>query len=448
MSQAFEVNFDGIVGLSHHYGGLSYGNVASLLNQQIPSNPKAAALQGLEKMKLLLDLGLKQAVLPPQERPFLPMLRRIGFKGTDQIIIEEASQNYPEIYYSCCSAASMWTANAATISPSADSKDNKVHITPANLSDKFHRAQEYTTTQKILKLIFADSGHFHVHPGCPAGIHFSDEGAANHNRFCLEHGSEGLQVFIYGKKSLIKNSLQSQKYPARQSLEASQAIFRNHLVKNAYFIQQNPKAIDAGVFHNDVISLANQNVFLYHEEAFVETDRHIFEIQNLFYQNCNAHLIPIKVKNTQISLEDAVKTYLFNSQLVTLPNSTMCLIAPKECEKHPQVYELIQHFIQESHNPIKQAYFLDLHQSMANGGGPACLRLRVVLNETEINKIHPHVLFTEKLYLELKQWIEKHYRDYLVLKDLADPKFYEESKLALNELTKILHLGNFYDFQN
>lgn len=60
----YEVNFDGLVGLTHHYAGLSFGNEASTRHQNTLSNPRLAAKQGLLKMKALADLGYKQGVLP------------------------------------------------------------------------------------------------------------------------------------------------------------------------------------------------------------------------------------------------------------------------------------------------------------------------------------------------------------------------------------------------
>ena len=59
----FEANFDGLVGPTHNYAGLSVGNVASLNNAKNTSNPKQAAKQGLAKMKALADLGMVQGVL-------------------------------------------------------------------------------------------------------------------------------------------------------------------------------------------------------------------------------------------------------------------------------------------------------------------------------------------------------------------------------------------------
>ncbi|TWY25023.1 N-succinylarginine dihydrolase, partial [Serratia marcescens] len=128
----YEVNFDGLVGPTHHYAGLSFGNEASTQHQNSVSNPKLAAKQGLLKMKALADLGFQQGVLPPQERPHLPMLRRLGFSGSDEAVLAQAMRQSPRLLSALSSASCMWTANAATVSPSADSADGKVHFTAAN----------------------------------------------------------------------------------------------------------------------------------------------------------------------------------------------------------------------------------------------------------------------------------------------------------------------------
>ena len=146
-----EANFDGLVGPTHNYAGLSAGNNASTSNAGGASNPKEAALQGLQKMKALQDLGLVQGVLPPQERPDLHTLRKLGFSGSDVQVLASAAKQAPLQLAACCSASSMWTANAATVSPSADCSDKRIHFTPANLNGMFHRSIEHETTGRSLK---------------------------------------------------------------------------------------------------------------------------------------------------------------------------------------------------------------------------------------------------------------------------------------------------------
>jgi succinylarginine dihydrolase len=449
MKQAFEVNFDGIVGPTHNYSGLSYGNTASQMNQNKISNPKEAALQGLEKMKFLLDQGLKQAVIPPQERPFLPILRNLGFSGNDQTIIKNAYRQAPELLIAASSAAAMWTANAATVSPSADSQDALIHFTPANLSSKFHRSIEAETTSSILKAIFNNPKYFIHHASLPSGTYFADEGAANHTRFCQSHERPGIQLFVFGRYSFNSSIISPKIFPARQTYEASLAISMLHALneQKIIFVQQHPDAIDAGAFHNDVVSVGNENVFLFHEHAFVNKHNLLEEIRKKTDQKCHTEMIFLEVKAKDISLQDAIFSYLFNSQLITTSDDSMMILSPVECSENPRIHEYIGNIISSKENPINTVHFLDLKQSMQNGGGPACLRLRVVMTNEEIIAANQGVFLTEKLYLQLKKWIHSHYRDRLQPEDLNDPILYKEGKIALDELTKILKIGSIYSFQ-
>jgi len=445
---ASEVNFDGIVGPTHFYGGYSYGNIASMEHQHQQSNPKQAALQGLEKMKLLYDLGIKQAVFPPQERPEVHLFRRLGFTGTDNQILSAAIKEAPALFFQACSSSSMWAANAATVCPSIDSRDNRVHLTAANLSSHFHRSIEASTTFHVLKAIFSGEDRFEIHPPLPFGSHFCDEGAANHTRLCPAHHLPGIHLFTYGRRAL-ENDITSRKFPARQSLEASQAISRLHLIQKdrLLFVQQNPAAIEGGVFHNDVISLGNESLFLYHEEAFCNTPKVIDKLQQLFDKLTNQSLCCIKVSNNELTLKEAVQSYFFNSQIVTLPDRTMNLIAPIECLSTPPAKALLESLASDPNLPISAIHYVDLRQSMQNGGGPACLRLRIVLTSEELKGTNPQIFLTDTLYLKLKTWIKKHYRDRLLQQDLLDPSFIRANQIALDELTQLLNLGSLYSFQ-
>lgn len=445
--QGYELNLDGIVGPTHNYSGLSYGNVASMSHQQAISNPREAALQGLEKMKVLAGWGLKQGVLPPQERPHIATLRTLGFSGDPSDLLAHAMQKDPEILFNCCSASAMWAANAATIT--RDSIDKHVHITPANLVFNFHRSLETETTARVLKTIFHNSLYFTHHPPLPASPQLADEGAANHTRFCKRYDGIGIELFVFGRHGFRENALAPQKFPARQCYEASQAIARRHQLypERVIYAQQNPRAIDAGVFHNDVIAVGNQNVFLYHEAAYIGSESLIDQIRQKVRDYCDTEMVFIKIPERRVSLKDAVSTYLFNSQIVTDQEGTMRMIAPMECRTTPAVLEVLNEIVANYENPIKDVFYTNLMQSMSNGGGPACLRIRVPLNENEFSSILPDILYTERLHTKLETWIKKHYRDRLSPNDLSDPKLLEESQAALDELTKILNLGSIYSFQ-
>ncbi|TEW54149.1 N-succinylarginine dihydrolase [Psychromonas sp. RZ22] len=443
---AYEVNFDGLVGLTHNYAGLSFGNVASTSNKNTAANPKLAALQGLEKMKTLADMGFQQGVIPPQERPCIDTLRQLGFSGDDTNVLTQAAKKAPHLLTTVSSASSMWVANAATVSPSADSADGKVHFTVSNLNNKFHRAIEEQTTSNVLKSIFADKQYFSHHQALPQQSIMGDEGAANHNRLCADYGQSGVEVFVYGKQ-VYGGTVEPQQYPARQTREASEAIARLHQLdqEKTVFIQQNPSVIDQGVFHNDVISVSNGNVLFHHQEAFLNQQSAFTEIQQKL-QKLGSQFMPIEVPSNKVSVNDAVTTYLFNSQLLTKTNGKMLIIVPEESRSNPRVWTYLQELIQ-GNNPIDEVRVFDLRESMANGGGPACLRLRVVLNEHELKATNQQSLMNETLYQSLQHWVNKHYRDRLVEADLADPQLLLENRIALDELTKIMNLGSIYSFQ-
>ncbi len=445
--KSFEVNFDGLVGPTHNYGGLSFGNVASQSNSQQGSNPREAARQGLAKMKALADMGFKQGVLAPQERPDVAALRRLGFTGSDAEVIQRAAKEAMPLLVASCSASSMWVANAATVSPSADTADGRVHFTAANLNCKYHRSIEHPTTSRVLGAMFANQQHFAHHAALPAVAQFGDEGAANHTRFCRAYGEPGVEFFVFGRSAFDGRYPAPQKYPARQTLEASQAVARLHGLSDdgVVYAQQNPAVIDQGVFHNDVIAVGNGEVLFYHEDAFLETDRVLAELKDKLARR-GGEFKAVCVPRAQVTVEDAVRSYLFNSQLLSRDDGSMLLVVPEECRNNERVWAYLSALTGQG-GAISEVRVFDLKQSMQNGGGPACLRLRVALNETELAAVNPGVIMTAPLYDTLTQWVDKHYRDRLVESDLADPQLLVECRSALDELTRILHLGSVYPFQ-
>jgi succinylarginine dihydrolase len=441
----FEVNFDGLVGPTHNYAGLSFGNVASLNNANAVSSPKQAAKQGLAKAKALSDMGMMQGVLAPQERPDINALRRLGFSGSDARVLESAAKQSREIFLACCSASSMWTANAATVSPSADTADGRVHFTPANLTNKFHRSLEPQVTGNILRGTFANDTYFAHHQHLPDNEHFGDEGAANHTRLCSDYNQAGVELFVYGRHAFDPSKPAPTKYPARQTLEACQAVARLHGLRDegVVYMQQNPDVIDQGVFHNDVIAVGNQNVLFFHEQAFHEKEKGFAELQRKFGEK---PLHFIEVPTAQVSVQDAVKTYLFNTQIITLPNGEMTIIAPTDCAENDSVKAYLDNLITLD-TPIKSVNYFDVKQSMRNGGGPACLRLRVAMSEEELNGVNQSTLINDAQFARLNAWIDKHYRDELSEDDLRDPQLLNESRTALDELTQLLQIGSVYPFQ-
>ncbi len=436
-----EANFDGLVGPTHNYSGLAFGNVASEKNASLASNPRAAALQGVEKMRLLHSLGLPQGIFPPQPRPALRWLAALGFTGGVREVMARVSNEAPELLPYCYSSSGMWAANAATITPSCDSADGTMHITPANLTSTPHRALESRFTSKFLARIFSGDAFTH-HAPLPPGPLTPDEGAANHTALRALGAKQYLHIFVYGRDAARK-SAEPSRFPARQTLQASQAVARLHALppEQTIFLQQSPVAIDAGVFHNDVISVGHENVLLYHARAFADSEAAIRSIAEK--QPSNSWYF-LRVEEQELALPDVVASYLFNSQLVTIPGGDMALIAPKECEENPAVAAIIRRWI-EGNNPLARTYFMDLKQSMRNGGGPACLRLRVPLSRDEWDSVNDGVKWSEPLYDTLKEFITKRYRDRLTPDDLKDPDFAVEVLEVLEELSDIFGMEGLYD---
>jgi succinylarginine dihydrolase len=445
MRDAREFNFDGLVGPSHNYAGLSFGNVASFSNVRSSSNPRQAALQGLAKMRELAARGFAQAVMPPQGRPNFRLLRSLGFSGTDADVLARAYREAPVILACAWSAAPMWTANAATVSPSADSLDGRVHFTAANLNNKLHRSEEHVQATRTLRAIFGNSEHFMVHDPLPSVPAFADEGAANHTRFAASHGAAGVEFFVYGRVEFDPSAPAPKKYPARQTLEASQAIARLHGLDPArtVFASQNPDVIDQGVFHNDVIAVGNGNVLFYHEQAFADEAGTLDALRRALAV-AGTELHPVRVATSQVAVGDAVASYLFNSQLLSKADGRMALVVPHECRENAAVADYLAGLL-AGRGAIDELIEFDLRQSMRNGGGPACLRLRVALTDAEAAAMHQGVIMTETLYAQLVAWVERHYRDRIETQDLMDPQLALECAAALEELTRILGLPGLYD---
>ena len=391
-----EINFDGLIGPSHNYAGLSHGNLASANNAGAASYPRAAALQGIEKMRTNLRLGLTQGIFVPQWRPDGRWLNALGTN------ISEAE---PHIRAAAMSASSMWAANAATVSPGPDTADRRTHLTVANLVTMPHRSHEWQQTLTQLQVAFSDKSAFAVHPPIPAP--FGDEGAANHMRLCDRQSDQGVEIFVYGQLG--------GPYPARQHVEASKAVARLHGLDPArtLFVMQSQEAIAAGAFHNDVVAVANEGLLFAHEQAFADKDRFYTQLRALF-----PAVQIIEVPARAISLTDAIQSYLFNAQLVTMPNGGMALVLPAEAKAIRSVWGWLENLV-AGNGPIRELFPVDVRQSMANGGGPACLRLRVVADPANID---PRFLVNEAKLDAIANIVERSWPEEIIATDLADTR--------------------------
>ncbi len=412
---ATEINFDGLIGPTHNYAGLSSGNLASLGNAGAVARPRAAALQGLAKMRRLMDLGVDQGFFPPPLRPATGILRTVGFAGDDAEVLTSAAQADSQLFRAACSASSMWTANAATVVAGADSGDGRLHLVTANLASMLHRSVEADDTYRLLCSVFPDECHFMVHGPLPLGAHFGDEGAANHMRLATGHGATGLNVFVHGKP-------RGGRFPERQALRASQAVARlaGLTEERAIFALQAGEAVDAGAFHNDVVAVANQTVLMTHPEAFEKTDD--------LYATIREHVPGATIIEVEdVSLADAVSTYLFNSQIVTLPGGEMALILPAEVRENEGVWSALQTALGRS-GAIERVEVVDVRESMRNGGGPACLRLRVPVSPAARAAIHPGYLLTAKLWDQLAALVERHWPEAVAPGDLLNPDLWATAR--------------------
>ena len=409
-----EINFDGIVGPSHNYAGLSFGNLASTRNAGHVSQPRAAALQGIEKMRSNLRLGLTQGIFLPHPRPNRDWLAELG---TD---VDHAE---PALAANALSASAMWAANAATVSPAPDTADGKCHLTVANLRTMPHRSHEWPATLAQLELAFSDSA-FSVHGPVPPA--FGDEGAANHMRLAPAHGEPGIEIFVYG--------VSGGAFPARQHIEASKAIARRHALdpQRTIFAEQSEEAIAAGAFHNDVVAVANERVLFAHEKAFADRDALVAELTAKLPE-----FELVEVPDAEVPLADAIKSYLFNAQLVTPPDGAMTLVAPTECRDTPSVAAWIERHL-ASNGAIRRVNFVDVRQSMANGGGPACLRLRVACDPATVD---PRFLVDEAKLDRLSAVIAEHWPEEIATDAIQSPALIADIERARARLLDALGLA-------
>ena len=412
-----EINFDGLIGPSHNYAGLSPGNLAATRNAGGIAHPRAAALQGIAKMRANLDLGLAQGILLPHPRPDHGWLGRLATSYADAPRHLQAQ---------AVSASAMWAANAATVSPAPDTRDGRCHLTVANLGTMPHRSHEWPATLAQLRLAFAHDA-FVVHPPIP--LPFGDEGAANHMRLCTTHDAAGVEIFVYGEAG--------GPFPARQHREASEAVARAHQLDPArtLFVRQSDVAIAAGAFHNDVVAVANGTVLFTHEHAFADSERVYADLRRLM-----PGVEIVEVPAARVSLADAVSSYLFNAQLVSL-DTGMALILPEEARANAAVWGWLQEHV-AGNGPIRRLGVVDVRESMANGGGPACLRLRVVADPATID---PRFLVDHASLDRIAAIVTQHWPDHIAPSDIGDPAFVRRIETARAALLESLDLVELID---
>ena len=432
-------NLHCLVSPTHHFGGLSIGNTASMCHEGQVSSPKKAALDSLNKIKYLHELGIPQIILPPHERPDIGFLRKMGFIGTPKHILETAFLEAPELLSIACSSAAMWTIDTVPVTPASDTRDGRVHMTPANLISFPHRAIEAAFTTKLLRQTFKDPSYFAIHDPLPG--YMPDEGMANVLRLAHSLNAPANYAFIHSPKGVHTGI-------GRQSKLAFQHIARHHgLAHNRVrYYSQNHTAIQAGVFHNDVISFSCPGGLFTHESAFAQTvtAEHMHAVYSYHHQE---PLFVSIIPQSRLSLDVAVRSYIFNSQAVPCPDGRIVLIVPSMCMQHSEVMAVIQEWVDTPLCPITEFKVMDLSESMANGGGPACLRLPVILENAALNTVPTGQLYNLKMDTGAADYPTLYPDSLLPLKDLSHGRFYDDCCVALDAISSCLELGSIYQFQ-
>jgi len=413
-----DLNFDGFPGPTHHFGGLGYGNMASKASALSSSSPRRAALQAIEKMKMMVDMGVIQGILPPHPRPYMPLL---------------AEFKHPIIVRVANSSSFMWAANAATVTAAPDAADGRIHFTPANLVSNLHRSIEASLTTQILGAIFHDTRYFKVHSALPAA--FPDEGAANWTRLQRNDGT-AVSLAVYGRSIRAPDELPHHIVP-RQSKEALELIADRHGMgpDSVVFLKQSPQIVDQGVFHNDVIATGHGDLMIMHEAAYDAPSMHLLD--------CVHGIRRLVVSNDELSVPDAVESYWFNSQIVRDGAGRCVMIAPERCMKLPHIERLTARVIAAGIDDVR---FVSLSESLANGGGPACVRLRVPISHDMLAAIPSAVIMTQSRLNTLTQCVMRWYPEALNVSELAT--VHQNTLHGLRELWEILGMGKLFDLGN
>jgi succinylarginine dihydrolase len=193
-----------------------------------------------------------------------------------------------------------------------------------------------------------------------------------------------------------------------------------------------------------VVAVSNGATLIFHEDACDDADAVIEALRRKLAAR-GAELLAAAARREALSLSEAVASYVFNSQLVTLPDGAAALIAPAEAEASPRARAFVAEAM--AAGAFREVHYVDVRESMRNGGGPACLRLRVVLTGAERAALAGATLMDEARLDAVEALVRAHYRDRLDPADLVDPQLLEESRTFLDRLSALLGLGAIHDFQ-
>ena len=441
-----EVNIDGMIGPSHHFGGLGVENKASELNRSQASSPRSAALQGLAKMELLASYGIPQFYLPPPVRPAWKWLESLGYCGDKACVLRDCYQEQPTLLSAAYSSAFMWTANAASVSCGSDTRSKRAKIKLANLNANLHRSIEESERLPQLERMFEAVEHVDVLRGLSSSRPLSDEGAANVMRFFSRVGAGGVYAFVYGNEAAESRESEDNSKKAdgkrrrqpRQTRMASAMVARSLDLEpgDCFLIQQTSDAIDAGVFHNDVIATSHENLLFYHELAFHNSEEAVAGIKKRFLEKTGEKLEACLVESSDLRLDDAVDTYLFNSQICTDIDGGWRMFVPENCNQSESVQRTLER-LQAQYPRLVSIDYCPLAESMRNGGGPACLRLRISLTPSQIDQIPASMRISLSTLSQLRKLVETEYPEKVEPSDFVNPDFAEQCERISLQIARL-----------
>ena len=366
-----QVFIDCMPGPTNHFGGHAFGNMASMTAKGQHSNPKKAALEWIEKINKLKKIGAYQLILPPHRRPLAHYLKHPQ--------LNELSSGF------------IWMANAGHFIPNSDTSKRYHQFIPANMNATYHRKYEHMFNTYWIKQILKNIPHQLHGP-----LSSDDEGAANTVR--LWNKDIGIHVAVYGHKNTH--------FPSRQNEDSIKELQEKTNILTLFKLQQKSIAIDHGVFHNDVICFGFKNTLFCHEHAFENQNEKLNNLKKIFHQKTNENLTIIEIKESELTLDECISTYLFNSQVIIQKNNII-LLCPSTVKRNNKSLSITNQWQQKGY--FSDVQYIDIKSSLMNGGGPACLRLCMYLNGNEIKKIPKQFWASENKIKELTKFINTEY---------------------------------------
>ena len=143
-----------------------------------------------------------------------------------------------------------------------------------------------------------------------------------------------MDLFVWGREAW---ETWTGAYPARQTLEASQAIARRHGAHRPVFARQAKAAIAGGVFHNDVVCVGAKTCLLFHERAFEDKAAMMDGVRRAAEGLFEPEFIEVSAADLPLP-KTRVKSYLFNSPTpgAAQLEARLTLLSPTETRNNPR----------------------------------------------------------------------------------------------------------------